>query len=128
MSALSEAVLVEILIVLETSPELCRRFAEALGAFMAAESGEDLDSAAAAARLGYSRDVVVRMARAGRIPGAYKSGREWRFRSHDLRVLPVGNEKPAAAASRPAQRRTSSDEPSGAFAAMMAVANSTKAA
>lgn len=123
MSTLSDALCGEILSQLETSPELCRRFAELLAG--TAAHRKDLDSAAAAAQLGFSRDVVVRMARAGRIPGAYKSGREWRFPSQDLRVLPVVNEAPANA-SRAARRRNT--EPSWAFGAMMAAAKGREAA
>ncbi len=53
-------------------------------------AGAELDSTVAAARLGFNRETVVRMAKGGRIPGAHKQGREWRFPAEGLTVLPAG--------------------------------------
>lgn len=50
------------------------------------EVDELLDAREAAARLGLHERTVVRMAREGRIPGAEKIGRGWRF--HPDRLTP----------------------------------------
>ena len=57
-----------------------------------AESGPDggrlLDPREAAARLGLHERTVARMAREGRIPGAVKVGRAWRFPADRLVTRP----------------------------------------
>jgi hypothetical protein len=48
-----------------------------------------LDAGEKAAQLGLPPDALARMARAGRVPGAKKVGREWRFPAGRYDILPV---------------------------------------
>lgn len=48
-----------------------------------------LDAGEKAAQLGLHPDTLARMARAGRVPGAKKVGREWRFPAGRYDILPV---------------------------------------
>lgn len=52
-------------------------------------AAELLSPKEAAARLGLHEKTVVRMAREGRLPGALKVGREWRFPADGLAPLPA---------------------------------------
>lgn len=61
-----------------------------------------LDGSEKAAQLGLHPDTLARMARAGRVPGARKIGREWRFPASRCEILPV---RPNASLSMVEPRR-----------------------
>lgn len=78
--------------------------AERLRPLLAIDGREMLGPKEAAARLGPHERTVARMARAGRIPGAVKVGRGWRFPVDQLAPLPP--ELPTEhSAHRPVRRR-----------------------
>lgn len=80
------------------SPEQLAELAEVLAPLLApylGPAGGLLTVAEFAARVGMNPDVVTRCAREGRIPGARKVGREWRFDADRLQVLPVDRQPPA---------------------------------
>jgi hypothetical protein len=70
------------------------------------DPGQLLDAGEKAAQLGLHPDTLARMARAGRVPGAKKVGREWRFPPGRYDILPV---RPKASPSviEPRRRRRS---------------------
>lgn len=70
------------------------------------EPEELISSRQAAQALGLNERSVVRMAREGRIPGAVKIGRRWRFPCGPLVVQPT--DQPGVALSPPAPMRASS--------------------
>lgn len=74
-----------------------------------AEPGGMVDAKEAAARLGLHERTVARMAREGRIPGAVKVGRSWRFRAD--RLAPRAPIRLAEAAS-PRRGRREAHRPS----------------
>jgi excisionase family DNA binding protein len=82
--------------------------AERLRPFLADAEGDPgrlLAPREAAARLGLHERTVARMAREGRLPGAVKVGRGWRFPAGSLAVTPRArphNEAPAPRRRRPA--------------------------
>jgi len=75
---------------------LKRELASQLRPFLADHPGRLLDAGEKAQQLGLHPDTLVRMARAGRIPGAKKVGREWRFPADRSDVRPVATQTPAS--------------------------------
>jgi hypothetical protein len=65
------------------------------------------------------------MANRGRIPGAHKQGREWRFPARDLTVLPRHATKLTVAEPRPARRPRAHQASSSAVEALMQVARAS---
>jgi hypothetical protein len=59
-----------------------------------------------AAQLGLHPDTLPRMAHAGRVPGAKKVGREWRFPAGRYDILPV-RPKASLSVGEPRRRRRS---------------------
>ncbi len=88
-------------------------------------SGAELDSAAAAARLGFNRETVVRMAKGGRIPGAHKQGREWRFPADGLTVLPAGGREITVTMARPALKKQRGTSAPSAVEALLRAARAS---
>jgi excisionase family DNA binding protein len=86
---------------------------------------DELDSTAAAVKLGFNRETVVKMAKRGRIPGAHKQGREWRFPARDLTVLPRHRSNLTAVEPRPTRRPRTHQSPSSAVEALMQVAHAS---
>ena len=86
--------------------------AERLRPHLATHDGQELlGPKEAAVRLGLHERTVARMAREGRIPGAIKVGRGWRFPADQLSPVP-----PAASSNsvshRPVQPRRNRDRAS----------------
>jgi excisionase family DNA binding protein len=81
---LRDAVRALILELLASDPEIQQAVSSAPGFGIT----QLLDTAAFAELKGLNRDTVARMVREGRIPGAQRVGREWRFPADDLRILP----------------------------------------
>jgi excisionase family DNA binding protein len=76
-----------------------------LGPHLAGDQGEGLLSTKEAAdRLNLHERTVVRMAREGRIPGAVKVGRGWRFPPDLMAPLPLEQQASAAAGDSPPRR------------------------
>jgi excisionase family DNA binding protein len=92
---------------LEADPELAARYAAALRPHLnLSPTGNGrpsrLDADEAAAILRKSRRTVVRAAAAGRVTGAYRVGRSWRFDPETLALAPPASAKPTPApAPRP---------------------------
>jgi len=84
MILLRDAVRALMLELLSSDPEIQQAVASAPGSGIT----KLLDTAAFAELTGLHRDTVARMVREGRIPGAHKQGREWRFPADDLQILP----------------------------------------
>jgi len=84
MIMLRDAVRALMLELLSSDPEIQQAVASAPGSGIT----KLLDTAAFAELTGLHRDTVARMVREGRIPGARKQGREWRFPADDLQILP----------------------------------------
>lgn len=68
-------------------------------------SGQLLSPAEAAARLGIHVKTLTRAARHGRVPGARRVGRAWRFDSSQLDLQPVTRPPTVASPSRRPRRR-----------------------
>lgn len=60
-----------------------------------------MDAAEKAAQLRLTPEVLQRMAREGRIPGARKAGRRWLFPAASVEVLPRSPQTPPDHADRP---------------------------
>ena len=90
----------------------CRELAELLRPYLAAGSDHLLDAAEAAPPAKLHPETLVRMAREGRVKGAEKVGREWRFPTGRLEIGPppcrsVSAEPAPAARRAPRRERTS---------------------
>jgi excisionase family DNA binding protein len=97
---------------------LKRELAAYLRPYLADSPGRLLDASEKAQQLGLHPETLVKMARAGRCRGAIKVGREWRFPSESLEILPPAREgAPASSALRPALRRPPTTVP-GSVAAI----------
>jgi excisionase family DNA binding protein len=97
---------------------LKRELAAYLRPYLADSPGRLLDASEKARQLGLHPETLVKMARAGRCRGAIKVGREWRFPSESLEILPAGREgAPASSALRPTRRRPATTVP-GSVAAI----------
>ncbi|MGA2929559.1 MAG: helix-turn-helix domain-containing protein [Solirubrobacteraceae bacterium] len=84
--------LAAILAELDAADEAVKReLADQLRPFLADDAERLMDVGEKAAQLHLNRDVVARMARDGRIPGAVKVGRRWLFPATATEVLPVDN-------------------------------------
>lgn len=68
------------------------------------DQGRLLDASDKAAQLQLNPGTLVRMARAGRVPGAKKVGREWRFPTGRTDILPI---RPEASLIKPGPQRRS---------------------
>jgi excisionase family DNA binding protein len=81
--------------------------AERLRPFLTRHVAELLAPAAAAALLGVHPKTLTRAAAAGRVSGAVRVGRAWRFRPAELALEPpVGVTPTLAPSARPRQRAT----------------------
>jgi excisionase family DNA binding protein len=87
--------------------------AERLRPYLAREREVLLDAEQKARQLGLHPNTLVRMARAGRVGGARKVGREWRFPVAELEILPAAGERHAATPTA----MTSRARPAGGAAA-----------
>ncbi len=97
---------------------LKREFAAYLRPYLADSPGRLLDASEKARQLGLHPETLVKMARAGRFRGAIKVGREWRFPSESLEILPPApGDAPRSAALPAALRRQPTTVP-GSFAAI----------
>ena len=72
-----------------------------------------LDAKAKAAQLGLNPESLVRIAREGRIEGARKVGREWRFPSGGCAIAPANRVSPLTVDASPTARRAT-DSPAAA--------------
>jgi hypothetical protein len=66
-----------------------RELATQLRPYLASGAGDLLDVDEKADQMHLNPDTLARMARAGRIPGAFKSGRRWLFPAASTEILPV---------------------------------------
>jgi|SRR5947209_18238807 len=88
----------------EAADSVKRELAARLQPYLAAGAPHLLGAKARASQLGLNPESLVKMARAGRVPGARIVGREWRFPA-DCEVLPlVAPVTPAAPAPAPRRR------------------------
>ena len=84
--------LAAILAELDAADEAVKReLAEQLRPYLADDAERLMDVGEKAAQLHLNRDVLARMARDGRIPGAVKVGRRWLFPAIATEILPVDN-------------------------------------
>ena len=97
MSAITEAFLDDL------TPEQLAQLAERLRPYLDQHRGEYLlTPAEAATRLGLHVKTITRAAAAGRVRGAVRVGRVWRFRPDELALDPPAHVSPAPApATRP---------------------------
>jgi excisionase family DNA binding protein len=72
----------------EADDALKREPAAYLRPYLADSPGRLLDASEKARQLGLHPETLVKMARAGRCKGAVKVGREWRFPSESVEILP----------------------------------------
>jgi excisionase family DNA binding protein len=72
----------------EADDALKRELAAYLRPYLADGPGRLLDAGEKARQLGLHPETLVKMARAGRCKGAVKVGREWRFPSESVEILP----------------------------------------
>lgn len=79
--------------------------ADRLRPYLARERGDLLDAEQTARELGLHPNTLVRMARAGRVTGARKIGREWRFPVDELEILPTSGHRRAALPTIPSRAR-----------------------
>jgi len=125
MILLRDAVRALMLELLSSDPEIQQAVASAPGSSIT----KLLDTAAFAELTGLHRDTAARLAREGRIPGARRQGREWRFPANDLQILPIVQ---VYRRPRPARRRnaasTDSATTNSAVDAMMRMAREKRAA
>ncbi len=96
---------------------LKREFAAYLRPYLADSPGRLLDTSEKAQQLGIHPETLVKMARAGRFKGAIKVGREWRFPSESLEILPPAPGDAPRSAALPTARRSPTTVP-GSFAAI----------
>ena len=82
-----------------------RELAAYLRPYLADSPGRLLDASEKARQLGLHPETLVKMARAGRCRGAIKVGREWRFPSESLEILPPPHEGALASSDLPAALR-----------------------
>lgn len=82
----------------------CRELAELLRPYLTTGPDRLLDAAEAAPRAKLHPDTLVRMAREGRVKGAEKVGREWRFPTGRLEISPPTC-RSLSTESEPAPRR-----------------------
>ena len=108
MSDLARALLEE----LAGDPEAVARLRELVGS--RGESGL-LTPEEAAARLSVHPRSLVRAAAQGRVHGAVRAGKHWRFAADDLRLDPPGNAVSAPDVSRSTGRRRSGDAAANAI-------------
>lgn len=87
----------------EGDETLKRELASRLRPYLGDDPGRLLDADEKAAQLGLHRDTLVRMSRDGRVPGARKVGREWRYPADRSEILPIAGG--ASTASAPASAR-----------------------
>ena len=88
------------------NPEKVAPLIEALGLNLPTEEPPRLgDADEAAARLGLSPRTITRAASAGRVEGAVRVGRGWRFRLDVLALAPPEGSKPLPAPLRPRPQR-----------------------
>jgi hypothetical protein len=90
----------------------CRELAELLRPYLTADPDHLLDAAEAAPPAKLHPDTLVRMAREGRVKGAEKVGREWRFPTGRLEISAppcrlVSTESAPATRRAPRRERTS---------------------
>jgi excisionase family DNA binding protein len=124
MILLRDAVRALMLELLSSDPEIQQAVASAPGSGII----KLLDTAAFAELTGLHRDTAARLAREGRIPGARRQGREWRFPANDLQILPI---VPVYRRPPPARRRNAASTDSAtnsAVDAMMRMAREKRAA
>ena len=105
MTPLAQALLAEL------TDEDLRVLAERLRPLLERQDDELLTPAVAAARLHIHPKTLIRAAADGRVPGAERVGRAWRFRSDQLTLLsPAGiTPAPAPRARRRDGRRSAAD-------------------
>jgi hypothetical protein len=70
-------------------PSALRELASRLRPYLTEDPDRLLDAEEKAKQVGLHPESLVRMAREGRIPGARKVGREWRFPPGQCEVLPL---------------------------------------
>jgi excisionase family DNA binding protein len=88
----------------EFTPEQLAELAERLRPYL--RDGEALlTPQEAAQRLGVHPKTITRAAAAGRVPGAVRVGRTWRFRADELALESPENVTPAPAPLRPKRVR-----------------------
>ena len=95
-----------------------RQLAAYLRPYLADSSGRLLDASEKARQLGLHPETLVKMARAGRCRGAIKVGREWRFPSESLEILPPAHGGSPASSDLPAALRRAPTTVRGSVAAI----------
>ena len=82
----------------EMTAEQAVEFARLLAPFLSNGAGKTpplISAAQAGHRLGIHPRTLTRAAAAGRVPGAVRVGRSWRFRPDELEVAPPARSRPA---------------------------------
>ena len=95
-----------------------RELAAYLSPYLADSPGRLLDASEKARQLGLHPETLVKMARAGRCRGAIKVGREWRFPTESLEILPPAHEGAPASSDLPAALRRAPTTVRGSVAAI----------
>lgn len=112
---------------LREDPSFRRELAGLIKSELSAVGSELLDVESFASSRRLNRDTVARMARAGRIAGARKDGREWRLPA-DAEIAPADASRRPGRTSAPARMRRRSEASTGAVEAMLAYAQGREAA
>jgi excisionase family DNA binding protein len=95
-----------------------RELAAYLRPYLADGPGRLLDAGEKARQLGLHSETLVKMARAGRVRGAIKVGREWRFPSENVEILPVAPARGSRSVATPAALRRPPAALAGSLAAI----------
>jgi hypothetical protein len=82
-----------------------REIASRLQPYLASDPEKLLNAKQKARQMGLHPETLVRMARAGRVPGATQAGREWRFLPSQTEIKPVRS-TPLSLVSAVSTRRT----------------------
>ena len=95
------------LLLAEMTDEQALEFAERLRPFLnaAADTPDLLTPTEAARRLQVSSRTITRAAAAGRVPGAIRAGRRWRFAADKLALEPPPGSRPTPTPPPPRPRR-----------------------
>jgi hypothetical protein len=112
---------------LREDPSFRRELVDLIKSELGSATDELLDVEGFAVRRRLNRDTVARMARAGRIAGARKDGREWRLPANaEIAPASATERSPRRGSSGPVRRRPAAA--SGAVEAMLAYAHGRDAA
>jgi hypothetical protein len=83
----------------------CRELAEQLRPHLADAPERLLDAKAKAQQMGVNPETLARWAREGKVPGARRTGKEWRFPTGELDIQPTGSRACAEPPASPRRAR-----------------------